>query len=248
MSPNSIAKPFTKHFFISSAESDFTGKLNLSALVNILIQSASAHAEEIGWGFEALRRDNMSWVLSSLHIEINRFPRWQENIRCETWPRGSERLFYLRDFIIYDKNGNDLVKASSNWLIIDTEKRRPKFRDLNLEGNPHVLSNCALANPIPKLANVFDGEDSFVYEPKLSDIDINQHITATRYVDLILDTFSLDEFQSMHIKKFTVNYIREVNFGEKVIINRKFVDGLWFFGLCPANQCNVKQYCSALLG
>lgn len=116
----------TVGFEVSSADTDMFARLRLSAMANMLIQSAINSADILGFGFNGLREHNLFWVLSRLVIEIQKPLMWYDKQWVETWPKDLERILYLRDFLIRDGKDNVVAKATSGWLAIDLKSKRPK--------------------------------------------------------------------------------------------------------------------------
>ena len=48
-------------------------------------------------------------------------PLWGETIIVKTWPRGTDKLFALRDYEVRYPDGRSIALATSSWLIIDRE-------------------------------------------------------------------------------------------------------------------------------
>jgi medium-chain acyl-[acyl-carrier-protein] hydrolase len=111
---------------ITSSETDMEARLRLGALVNLLIQAAIGSADRLGFGFGGIREQQLFWVLSRLTLEIDRPLGWHETIEIETWPKTTEGLLYLRDFLIRDENQEIIGRATSGWLAIELESKRPR--------------------------------------------------------------------------------------------------------------------------
>jgi len=56
------------------------------------------------------------------------------------------------------------------------------------------------------------------------DIDLNQHLTSTRYVDWMFDSFELDFLENNYPKTLTINYIKETKINESISIFREKVN------------------------
>lgn len=207
-----------RKFLVTSADVDFEGKLRVSSLVNFLIQSAWQHAELLGWGVQVLADENLAWILSSIKLEIKSYAQWKDEITVETWPKGLHRLFYLRDFVIYDSSCNVLAKGTSNWLLIDIEKRRPKMYKAEYFDSLPLKDKHALTESIPVLE--FDkGEHEVTpYVVRYSNIDINRHLTTTGYLDFVFDTFDPQFISQNRPKLVTANFLKEVLYGENVVM------------------------------
>ena len=50
---------------------------------------------------------------------------------------------------------------------------------------------------------------------KYSDIDLNVHTNVLKYLQSICDVFSLDFYSKRILKRVEINFLRELNFGDK---------------------------------
>jgi medium-chain acyl-[acyl-carrier-protein] hydrolase len=207
-------------FCVSSAETDFNYELKVSSLVNMFIQIAWRHAEELGFGIDYLHKNNLAWVLSKLHFKIETFPKWSDSIKLVTWPKGINRLFYLRDMEIYDKNGYCISYSTSEWLLIDTKSKRPKLQSSHEELFVKNKDKHAIGYQIENLKPLIGNASNFSFKAQYSDIDLNQHLTTTRYIDWMFDTFEMEFFKKNLCSEMVINFIREVPFGTEVSVYR----------------------------
>lgn len=208
-------------FKVSSADTDMFSRIRLGALVNLLIQSAINSADQLGFGFGGIKQQHLFWVLSRLHVEIERPLLWYEAVSVETWPKNVEKILYLRDFIIRDKDQQVVAKATSGWLAIDFESKRPKV----IEGLDAELFSClkekhAISHLPERISAIKDGEP-FNFKATYFDIDLNKHVTSSRYVDWMMDTFSAEFHQNNYPKKLLINYNKETLPGEQVNLIRQ---------------------------
>ncbi|MCG8698633.1 MAG: thioesterase [Bacteroidales bacterium] len=235
----------TRSFEVTSAEIDITRKLRVSSLVNMIIQIAKQHADLLGWGFSDLIRNNQSWVLSRFIIDIEKYPAWDDNVIIETWPKGLNRLFYQRDIIVKDKSEKEIAKATTEWLVIDIKTRRPKLINttdpiLLLNGGKHAIEEC-----IPTLKSLENWNYSHEDVIKYSDVDLNGHLTATRYIDLIFDTYKKNEIKNRKPRRIIVNYLKEVLWNQGVVIRRYEDKNHHYFEI--ADKHNDSTYFNAIL-
>jgi acyl-ACP thioesterase len=196
---------------------DISGKLSLPGLGQLLISTAVEHAEALGFGYRQLKGQNLNWILLRMNFEINRFPEWDETIKLVTWPSGVKGLMGLREFVITDKDEKDLVRVSSEWMIIDLEKRRPKrlnqFTDiLKYEKSDKVLKEKLLT---PNDKGNF--RDLFSIRIRHSDLDLNGHATAKKYFDWINDSL-YEVHGDKKIDKFQIIFIHEAYLNEEVTL------------------------------
>jgi len=66
----------------------------------------------------------------------------------------------------------------------------------------------ALKDPPEKLSGTPEGE-IFKVKSTYFDIDLNKHVTSTRYIDWMMDTFSADFLRKNYPKLLSINYVKE---------------------------------------
>lgn len=216
-------------FKITSADTDLKGRIRLGALINLLIQSAINSADSLGFGFNGLQEQRLFWVLSRLTLEIHKTINWYDEVIVETWPKDLDKILYIRDFIIRDKKGTVLAKATSGWLAIDIIKKRPKIIDgLHSEIFHHLKDKHAIAEFPAKLFPVKEG-DHFKNTVQFFDVDLNKHVTSTRYIDWMMNSFPFEFHEKNYPKGLSINYLKETMPNETIKIIRNSKDNTYFF-------------------
>jgi medium-chain acyl-[acyl-carrier-protein] hydrolase len=216
-------------FLVTSADTDFARKLRISSLINMYIQIAWHHAEELGFGISYLHQNNLAWVLSKLHLKIDAYPEWNDTLKLVTWPKGINRLFYLRDLEVNTKSGKQVARATSEWLIIDTKTKRPKLKGPDNDVFNKNKDKHAIASLVENIDTLTGNFELFPLKISYSDIDLNQHLTTTRYIDWMFDTFEMDMHEKFHCTEVVLNFMREIPYGIEVSAKRNS---------CPDKNCH----------
>jgi acyl-ACP thioesterase len=207
---------------------DRSDRLTLGAAFGFFQEIAISHAEELGVGRDALAKTGQAWVLSRISVFMEKRPRYGDTVTVESWPRGSEKLFALRDYAIRDAAGAALVRGRGNWLILDIEKRRPLRAKEVMDKLPRNEGVNALSAAAPALGtggNWENLEKKGQRRAGYSDIDYYGHVNNARYIQWvqdILDPEMLDQAEQMRLD---VNYISEVLPGETVELWSCPIDG-----------------------
>lgn len=211
-------------FTIRPFEVDFRNKLTLPLLINYLLNVAGYHASARGFGMEDINKNNRSWVLSRVAIEMNSYPINNDEIRIQTWVENVMKMFTLRNFAILDKENKVYGYAKTVWAMIDTNTRKPVL--LNDEKiNSYICDKeCPIERSIKFASPTSEGVLCDDFNVKYSDIDINQHLNSSKYVEYIVDAFSLQEFQHNNISRFEVEFIEECLFGERIQIYKTTIN------------------------
>jgi len=210
----------TAPFSVTSADTDMYTRLRPGALVNFLIQASIQSADSLGYGFKGLSKHQLFWVLSRLTVEVYRPLRWYESLSVETWAKDVEKLIYLRDYIVRDGQNEVVARGTSGWLAIDYATKRPK----RLEGSASEIfeqlkGRNSLEYSPEKICHPQNGVVHDIH-PSYFDFDLNKHVTSTRYVDWMMDTFSFEFHQDHYPRLLSVNYMREVRPGEGIRLTR----------------------------
>lgn len=204
---------------IHSYEVDFNQKLSVTALFNYLQEIAWEHAHLLGYGWEHLLQKKWFWALSRVEAEIFRLPKWTEQVTLLTWPRGVDGIFALRDFEMYDQLGNILVVASSSWLVLNIDTRRPVRADWYSDFD--FANRTALGRNASKLVEqLFEPEFTELLDVRIGDIDMNLHVNNVRYIDWAYNTFSIDHFRDLYPSMVVVNFNAEAKTNDRIEVTR----------------------------
>jgi medium-chain acyl-[acyl-carrier-protein] hydrolase len=203
---------------IGSYEVDVKGRLSLPVLCGYLQETAWHHAHNLEVGYDHLLRKNKLWVLSRLIIHIRTFPRWGDAISVNTWAKGLHRLFALRDFEILDRDDTILGTATTSWLIIDVESRRPQRPEPFFHSAPMLTERNALIDDFKKIPTVLSGDALPPYTVRYSDLDIYEHVNNGKYVEWVLNSFDPDRHREEMVDTFKIQFLAESFWGEEVSI------------------------------
>jgi acyl-ACP thioesterase len=177
---------FRETFPVRSFEVGPDERASVRALCNYLQEAASLHAARLGFSAAAMRAEGHAWVLTHLHVQIDRMPRWAETVTVTTWPSGTERLYATRDFVVTtDAADAPVACATSAWLVIDVERRRPTRL-------PAAIDDVALPDRADALPHAFDdlavpdpGAEAPMhtasFQAGYDDLDPNGHVNNARY-------------------------------------------------------------------
>lgn len=200
---------------ISWDDTNAAGTLNLSGL-NILLQRAAVeHAEHLGFGFQQTSKQNFTWVLIQLSIEINRLPKWREKIKLATWPKSMQKLTATREFTVRSENDEVLCNASSEWLLIDLDTRRPQRMEKMNRFDKFLTDVSVISKPVQKANKKQEFRKIFSTTPGYSSLDMNGHTNARKYFEWLEDAiFHVHGTQTF--SQISMSYFHECKFGDKI--------------------------------
>ena len=206
-------------FHLESYACDFTGKATLPVIGNFILQAATIHAQERGFGYEEVSKDNVAWVLSRLAIETSEYLGHGRDITVETWVEAVAAFFTQRCFRFLDEENKVVGYARTVWAAINMETRRPVDIPHWCPGLVEYVEEgkeCPIEKT-PKIPAVKEGaEPATSYFVRYSDIDINKHMNSVKYIEHVINVFDLAFFKEKQIHRFDMAYLAEGAFGDKL--------------------------------
>lgn len=201
----------TLKFHCTAAQCDAQQELSLLSLASNLIETATAHADSLGIGNGVMH--GSGWVLARLTVEMSQFPKALSDYNIITWVESWNRHFSERCFQIIDADGNTLGFARSVWMVMDLKTHENcGLSHLNIPYSLISDRECPIARQSrhKALECPVVTEYQFVY----SDIDFYRHVNTLRYIQLLLNRFSLEHFDTFRIARFEIAFMHECYYGE----------------------------------
>ena len=171
-------------------------ELTLPKLFQVFQDYATENAEQLGVGKAVTTDVGKLWVVSRFYVEFKRNPKYLENVNVET--RAD------------DLDGNNIIKASSMWAIID-EKSRKLIMSPGLD-----TPDCTEGDELPLPSKVHPKEAIFVEKRavRYSDLDTNRHLNNTRYIEMLVNIFPIGFLAKKQMKSLLLNYTKEIREGQ----------------------------------
>jgi acyl-ACP thioesterase len=210
---------YEEWFKVHTYDADFKNQLKINSIFNMMQDIASRHAEELGVGWKDLQSSGLFWALSWVKIEFSDYPKFEDSIKIKTWPKGKYRLFALRDFIMSDDKNNIFCRAATAWLLVNVKSKR--VNDLkNLPKNiPYLSGEHALTDLPEKITLENRKENIFKKHVVYTDIDLNLHVNNEKYIEFILNCYSLEYHSENNIKSLQVSFLSETKCGDNLEID-----------------------------
>ena len=186
------------------------------ALLTIMQDIACLHSASVGYGVLEVESKKRAWMLLDWKMKVIKRPKYNDDIKAETWSRKVERLYAYRDFQLKDKEGNIIAIGTSRWILVDTDKRRPV----------RLTADIADLYESETDKNVFSEEMEDIkcedylfkkdYYIQRRDIDINGHMNNLSYLDMAYEILPDDIYKNKVFDNIRIVYKKEILYGEKV--------------------------------
>lgn len=205
------------------------GKDNLiknETILEILENIAGEHSNMVGYGALDICKTGVSWVLLDWKVRVFKRPIYSEELTVKTWGRYFKKAYTYRDFEIYNSNGELLVVATSKWVLIDVKthnilKLSDEIKNAYKPGDIKVFEEETLSKI--EVPSEFTNEIKYTVGRK--DIDINNHMHNTYYINLAYEVLPEDVYNNRPYDLFRISYKNEIKLGDTITCKYAFDKG-----------------------
>lgn len=188
-------------------EVDYMLNYQLCYLFNELTTIATTNALKIGlWNEDMMGK--YGWIIAKQTLHLDQPITYNDTIEFSTVAGHSSHVAFPRYYFI--KKDNQIIgTCSSIWTLIDIQKRRmtsPKRIGLTI---PNMNHDVFLEEP-HNIDIDLDMKHITTRQVLYSDIDTNQHMNNTRYIQWALDCIDYSIHQKAYISDITIQYKKEV--------------------------------------
>jgi acyl-ACP thioesterase len=143
-------------------------------------------------------------------MQIDGYPLWNDSIFVETWSKGPDNVMAYRDFEVYSSDNKKVLSATSAWLMLSLDTRKPQRIALLKDKFPAPYERSALDIRLEKLPQHRNhAGDCVVHTVPYSAIDINGHVNNTLYIQWVIDGFPFDYILNHDVYDIEINYLQE---------------------------------------
>lgn len=211
---------YKKNFDIHYYEINRLKEATPLAILNYLEDTAGSHSEAIGCGIGLFKELGVAWILSRWNLYIEKYPSWNDKITVETWSSGMERFYATREFLLRESNGNIFGKASSLWIYLNMEKKRPVRIPAEYAGIYGLKEEKVMDSPFSDYETPKDFNFSKDFSVRRCDIDTNNHVNNARYFEWLLESVPDSTFEDYRMSRLEITYKKETSYGTEICSRR----------------------------
>ncbi len=195
---------------------DRNGKLSIRSLMNFMQATANMHGRILGTSLDDLSEESYTWVFSRFHISITNYPVHYDKISVNTWRSDCKKCFAYREFEVFDDDGNLTAVATASAVLIDKETRKPIEIPYMIKSQFAPGLGRALQDDFQPMQTIKESQNSKSFHVRLSDIDMNNHVNNTSYVDWIIESVPKDILMGYSLLSCEIGYKAEAFYGDKI--------------------------------
>lgn len=190
---------------------DRTQRLTLPMLVNLLLDVSEKQSDSLERGEAYIRNRGLSWIILHYAFDISRMPRLNETVYIETFATEYNKLFTYRTFIVKDSNRTELIKVETTFALLDSEKRKmARIPEDIVAPYKAEYSKRIRRNTKPDEVNSEEYNEK-QYAVRYFDIDGNNHVNNSHYINWILDSLDSTFLLDHDITRGVITFNKEVS-------------------------------------
>ncbi len=236
-------KKYSIPFTVPSSWIDGNCRFTALGMITAAQDVTAVHYGSGGLSIPHLQRMGLTWVLVKQRFEIAEYPLWMDSLYLETWAKPPKGPFFFRDYAytyakdgrkttmdkalrdvsagektLFDESEKPFLRATSNWMVLDTASLKPLKPTDNVMGNLGFCAENSLESsfqriPLPENSS-WDSEHSFY--PTITDIDINSHVNNLSYIRWILSYIPQRVHEGKLICSLDTYYISSAVFSQQL--------------------------------
>lgn len=211
---------FTYKYIIGLNDVNLSNKIKNKSILKVLENGGGMHSESVGYGLNNMEKTNISWILLAWKVKVISRPKYNEEIKINTWARSFSRISTYRDFEVYDEQGNLCIIATSKWTSINIkEGKLTEPTQEIIDAYQCEEKNVFEDGNIAKLKEPAQFESKTEYVISRRDIDINNHVHNLYYLDYAYEALPEEVYRAEECNNIEIMYKKQVQLNAHIICN-----------------------------
>ena len=193
------------------------GKLAIESIIRILEDAGSKHSASVNDDIIESGLKGVSWILVEWNVEIHSLPDNKEKLYVDTWAICKKaELITQREFEIKDQNGNVYVNACERLVLEDFNagKLIKITPEMMTDYKPEESLHYGFDFTKIKEPKEYDAQKTLAV--RITDIDFNNHVHNTYYLDYALDI--IEQYEKETISGFRILYKKPIMYKDNATV------------------------------
>ena len=207
-------------FKVTTFDIDFLRKITPKAILSYMEQTATEHANTLGFNYEESLNEGFYWVLRSTKYIFKKTPMINDELEIKTAIVGFSGLKTLRrfEFMI---NQEVIGYGYNYWLMVGINNKKPFINKKFLNIATSIISKDEQLFKLNRLR--FNEKMTLAYKKRVmnNDIDMNYHVNNVKYAEIIFNALPINILQENTISSMHIDYLRECKLDDIIKIYYK---------------------------
>ncbi len=94
-----------------------------------------------------------------------------------------------------------------------------------MAGFPWQEGNSALEGSLRRVAEGAKGQDRLRHRVVFSDLDMNNHVNAAKYLQWVMDSYSREVLESRQVETVEISFLAEATVDDEIAVQFAEIDG-----------------------
>ncbi len=234
---------------ISSIIRDFTVKVydldmnyssTMPVICNYLQETGITHGMMIT-ADAGIASDDIVFVLTRLHVRMERYPQWKEKISVRSWLSPVKDKYVIRNFEILAGDGDIIGRGINSAVAFDVKNRTGGAVAGDVSKVQTLDTEFALPHTFEKLTPVTSGEYQNNIDVRYFDCDLYHHVNNVKYIQWCIETLPVEFIRSHKLYEIDINFRAEGNIGDKLIVKTGQGSDEGIFNHSITDSCSEKE-------
>ena len=209
-----MGKRFSKNYQVTYYDCDSLSRMKLSSLLSVLLYYSGMQCAQLGRSDSYFHALGLTWVITDYTLDIERMPSDTELLTIKTEAKAFNKFFTYREFEVLDASGQSIIRMEITFALMKLEDRKlgSLTQELLEPFEAEKVKTIKRAEKIP----IPENPTSKSYEVRYSDLDTNQHVNNTKYIDWCMDSLGASFLTSHNLKHIHLRFVKEVSYGSTV--------------------------------
>lgn len=204
---------------------DREGKLGIPNLFALFMDVATAHAEVLGFGAQAMMNRGLFWLTVKTKVRILSRPRLMEEVQVQTWPGIPDRYRCPRYYRLL-RGEEVLAEGKTEWAVMNVQTgglvpAKEAFAD-----DFPFFDETACDGPFARIGTDFSQSTILdEYRVRSTDIDLGRHMNNVAYLRTVFGAISNDTLRDRQITELDALFKAPCFEGEELKVIAQEGDG-----------------------
>lgn len=206
-------------FHVRTYETGINNQVTLPGYCNYLQEAAANHAHKLGQGSCSTSHVGFTWILARLHLVVDKYVNWRDEIKVLTWPSGIYgRTTALRDFIVKNQWESPVLQGVSEWHYLDVMK----MQVATLPDYYTWLSSGSVPRAdVPDTPGQMPEFQTAAWQSSISvrntDHDFHNHVNNSHYVEWLFEALPPEWRNRKFVTELDINFKAAARRGDTII-------------------------------
>ena len=208
-------------------DADADGAIGMRAYINYFQDAATTFMHRLGRGNDVIHEKyGVAWVFLKYRMQVFAKTMYHEPLHVDCWAEPAGRSVAIRNVVEIRMGEQVMARGRLESCLVDLETKRVTRLD-RIGFTPEMT--LARENPVAPFGAIAQDTEGmreiYPYTVRYTDLDNNRHMTNLRYIQLLMDAFTPEEFGGKMLSDLEIHYRNQCLYGEQIRILRGEEEG-----------------------